>query len=99
MLPLRRSFDFIPSPNFGMSGMGRLPTLGDGTESLGFWLYPAECAGRCRGLLNRLPRPSFCESSPFLILHPVWHDKAGTLAKYGIPISRMREFEDDERVP
>jgi hypothetical protein len=32
-------------------------------------------------------------------LHPVWHDKAGTLAKYGIPVSRMREFEDDERVP
>ena len=31
--------------------------------------------------------------------HRVWNDKASTLAKYGIPISRIREFEVTSRVP
>lgn len=31
--------------------------------------------------------------------HRVWHDKAGTLAKYGIPYSEGRRYEDDDLVP
>jgi hypothetical protein len=31
--------------------------------------------------------------------HRVWHDKRGTLAKYGIPRSQGRLYEDDDRVP
>lgn len=31
--------------------------------------------------------------------HRVWHDKAGTLAKYGIPRSQGRLYEDDDLVP
>jgi hypothetical protein len=31
--------------------------------------------------------------------HRVWHDKAGTLAKYGIPPSEAGQYEDDDRVP
>jgi len=30
--------------------------------------------------------------------HRIWNDKARTLAKYGIPISRIREFEVTSRV-
>jgi hypothetical protein len=29
----------------------------------------------------------------------VWHDKADTLRKYGIPMSRAAEFEDDGLIP
>jgi hypothetical protein len=32
-------------------------------------------------------------------MHRVWHDKAGTLAKYGIPRSQGNLYEDDDRVP
>jgi hypothetical protein len=31
--------------------------------------------------------------------HRVWHDKIGTLAKYGIPPSEAARYEDDDRVP
>jgi hypothetical protein len=31
--------------------------------------------------------------------HRVWHDKVGTLAKYGIPASEAGRYEDDDRVP
>ncbi len=31
--------------------------------------------------------------------HRVWHDKAGTLAKYGIPPSEAGQYQDDDRVP
>lgn len=31
--------------------------------------------------------------------HRVWHDKRGTLAKYGIPQSQRGFYEDDDRVP
>jgi hypothetical protein len=31
--------------------------------------------------------------------HRVWHDKAGTLAKYGIPLSDAGLYEDDDLVP
>lgn len=31
--------------------------------------------------------------------HRVWHDKRSTLAKYGIPQSDRRYYEDDDRVP
>jgi hypothetical protein len=31
--------------------------------------------------------------------HRVWHDKRGTLAKYGTPRSQSRLSEDDDRVP
>lgn len=31
--------------------------------------------------------------------HRVWHDKAGTLAKYGIPYSDGWQYEDDDLVP
>jgi hypothetical protein len=31
--------------------------------------------------------------------HRVWHDKRGTLDKYGIPRSQSRLYEDDDRVP
>ena len=31
--------------------------------------------------------------------HRVWHDKAGTLAKYGIPRDRAGLFEDDDLIP
>ncbi|MBO0712892.1 MAG: hypothetical protein J2P47_16590 [Acetobacteraceae bacterium] len=31
--------------------------------------------------------------------HRVWHDKAGTLAKYGIPLDRADLYEDDDLVP
>lgn len=31
--------------------------------------------------------------------HRVWRDKAGTLAKYGIPASEASQYEDDDRVP
>ena len=31
--------------------------------------------------------------------HRVWHDKADTLRKYGIPLRRARDFEDDDRIP
>jgi hypothetical protein len=36
------------------------PHLGS-AEALEFGRYPAECAGGCRGPLNKSPRPSFCE--------------------------------------
>jgi hypothetical protein len=29
----------------------------------------------------------------------VWHDKIGTLAKYGIPPAEAGRFKDDDRVP
>jgi hypothetical protein len=31
--------------------------------------------------------------------HRVWHDKAGTLAKYGIGEDRASLFEDDDLIP
>jgi hypothetical protein len=31
--------------------------------------------------------------------HWVWHDKIGTLAKYGIPPADADQYEDDDRVP
>src|SRR5215471_18655630 len=31
--------------------------------------------------------------------HRVWHDKVGTLAKYGSPPSEASRYEDDNRVP
>jgi hypothetical protein len=31
--------------------------------------------------------------------HRVWHDKIGTLAKYGIPQAEADRYEDDDRVP
>ena len=31
--------------------------------------------------------------------HRVWHDKAGTLRKYGLPPSAMSAVEDDDRLP
>ena len=31
--------------------------------------------------------------------HRVWHDKAGTLAKCGIPLDDANRYEDDDRVP
>lgn len=30
--------------------------------------------------------------------HRVWHDKRSTLAKYGLPESAARDYEDDDRV-
>jgi hypothetical protein len=29
----------------------------------------------------------------------VWHDKAGTLRKYGVPLADADRYEDDDRVP
>jgi hypothetical protein len=31
--------------------------------------------------------------------HWVWHDKIGTLVKYGIPPAEADRYEDDDRVP
>jgi hypothetical protein len=31
--------------------------------------------------------------------HRVWHDKQGTLRKYGLPLSDMHAAEDGDRVP
>jgi hypothetical protein len=31
--------------------------------------------------------------------HRVWHDKAGTLAKYGVSLSAADQYEDDDLVP
>jgi hypothetical protein len=31
--------------------------------------------------------------------HRVWHDKAGTLAKYGIPRDQAAGYEDDDLIP
>ena len=31
--------------------------------------------------------------------HRVWHDKAGTLRKYGLPLRAMSAVEDDDRIP
>jgi hypothetical protein len=30
--------------------------------------------------------------------HPVWHDKIGTLAKYGIALADEGQYEDDDSV-
>ncbi|MBV8243045.1 MAG: hypothetical protein JOY75_19875 [Hyphomicrobiales bacterium] len=31
--------------------------------------------------------------------HRVWHDKASTLMKYGLPLPQAPDFEDDDRIP
>ena len=41
----------------------------------------------------------FVDGESYSRRHRVWHDKAGTLLKYGLPLSDMRVVEDDDRVP
>ena len=54
----------------------------------------------------KLTPGAFAETSTSVICapgyarsHRVWHDKAGTLAKYHIPLSAAGRYEDDDLIP
>jgi hypothetical protein len=53
------------------------------------------------GVIATTNAPEVCAGGPgeYSRRHRVWHDKVGTLQRYGLPLSAMGTVEDDDRVP